>query len=61
MNTDQNTRHIYKTEDIDWNGLEKYPVRMRMDSNSLSTIMKVPYSQKRILRKWSCCVSGIPT
>lgn len=40
---------------------EKYPVRMRMDSNSLSTIMKVPYSQKRILRKWSCCVSGIPT
>lgn len=22
MNTDQNTRHIYKTEDIDWNGLK---------------------------------------
>ena len=22
MNTDQNTRHIYKTEDIDWDGLK---------------------------------------
>ena len=22
MNTNQNVRHIYKAEDIDWNGLE---------------------------------------
>lgn len=22
MNTNQNARHIYKAEDIDWNGLE---------------------------------------
>ena len=40
---------------------EKYPARMRMDSGSLSTTMKVSYSQKRIPRKWSCYVSGIPT
>ena len=30
---------------------EKYPARMRMDSGSLSTTMKVSYSQKRIPRK----------
>ena len=40
MNTDQNTRHIYKTEDIDWDGLKA------------AGISKKNWKRKAT---WNCC------